>query len=140
MRRVTNILAGILGTIWLVIILAVIFSPTTPTQSATSPPVSAASFYSPAQEHRIRAAGKMAVRVHELNERLTVQCKRIGLSPSGCQNGLRIKTLQTLTASFETAVEGEVQFMKVVEAVQQYERELTPVVQALEATRLPGDR
>jgi hypothetical protein len=95
----------------------------------------------PARDHRLRAAGLMVIRVSELNNRMIAQCKRAGrLAPPDCEERHRNLTLQTLITGAHTATEGEEQFMKFVDAMQRFERELTPIVQKLEATRLPGDR
>lgn len=129
MKQITNVLAGILGTIWAVIILALIFSPNPP-KSPPEPAVAEAKS-DPAQARRAAKALEMLSRIVDLNRRVAVQCKRVGLSTSGCENGLRNKAFELLAGA---DIDSEVQFTKFVDDVEQYERKLLPFVYKMETT------
>jgi hypothetical protein len=131
-EKLIRVLATILLTLWGLIFLAV-WSQPSPTTAASTPAVAEPD---PAQARRAAKALEMLSRIVELNRRVTVQCKRVGLSTSGCENGLRNKALQLLAGA---DIASEAQFTKFVDDVEQYERKLLPFVYKLETTRLPGE-
>jgi hypothetical protein len=134
MRKLTNILVAIFGTIWAVIILAVIFSPNPP----KAPPESASVVSNPARDLRIRKAGEMIKMFEEIKERVIKQCKRESLAHSDCEDKFRVAELRILT-SLNTIVEDEVQFAKAVDLLDQYERKQLLLLRKLETTRLPHE-
>lgn len=135
MRKLTNILVGIFGTIWAVIILAVIFSPNPP----KSAPVSAAAAVSdPARDRRLAKAAEMIKRVSELSKRGIEQCKREMLAQSECEDKFHIGGFRIFTALY-TIVDDDVQFAKAVDLLDQYERKQLLLLRKLETTRLPHE-
>ena len=118
-----RILFTILGVFFGMVVLGhIVGPPPNPMQHAAVASVPAAQ-PDLAKQHRLRAAAEMLQRLHTLRQRLIEKCDKFG-SPPGCETIRNQETWKGIAVRILLSAEDEVTFMKMVELVQEYEREI----------------
>jgi hypothetical protein len=135
MKLALNVILIIVGGLLLAVIIAAGSPPSSTTAIATKTEAD------PEQSYRYAAAGQMIIRVADLMTRWAAQCRRVAHLPrfADCEENAR-KAGRAVVFNTAAVSDNQETFMAYVEKVHAFERTIVPILQEMEATRLPGER